>query len=221
MMAKETTTPTTPATPQDNLVIVDANTLAATIATAVAQAMAAAQNGSTDRDSALASAIAQGIATSTRRKMTYGEYDQLGPRNSYHPKSKAETPTLRREAWQNGYACEESTLMDEEIRLFNRITHSGRYFNRLVEVIADQDAVHIRYNNRTADHRFALKNHFRSLKELLEIVVAQQEAEDKELKLAEEEKREERRKREEAKERYSGFGNSKATREAREKAGVE
>lgn len=214
---------TTPVTPSDNMVLIDQNTLAATIATAVAQAMAAVQaqgSGKAEEHQALAAAISNGIASSTRRKVTNGEYAQRGPRNSYHPNSKAETPVLKRDFFQNDIHVDEVTLTDDEVRLLNRLTHSGRYFDRLVEVFTTEDAVHVRYNNKTPDHRFELKNHFRTMLELLQIVVKQQEAEDKVAKELEEEKLAERRKREEAKEKFN-FGNSKASREAREKAGVE
>jgi hypothetical protein len=214
-MANDKNAPATPATPE-NLITVDANVLAQTIAAAVAQAMAANKPDQADLGNTIGSAVASGIAATTRRKITFGEYDALGPRNSYHPKPKAQTPVLKRSVWQNDTPLQPSTLFDREIELMNRITHSGRYFDRLVEVIFNEDDVYIRYNNKTADQRFELKNHFRSLIELLEEVVKVQEAEDKEAKLVAEEQLAERQKREAAKERH--FGSGKATREAMEKA---
>lgn len=206
----------TATTPSDNLVIVDTNSLAATIATAVAQAMAAAQAGNADSMAAIGKAVADGIAANTRRKITFGEYEAMGPRNVYHPKSKAETPQLKRNVWQNDSMLQHSTLFDREVVLFNRITHSGRYCDRKVEVICTEDDIYIRYNNKTADQRFELKNHFRSMEELLTIIVTEQEREDKETKELEDERLADRRKREEAKERFAFSG--KATREARERA---
>lgn len=211
--------PTPPATP-DNLIMVDANVLATTIANAVAQAMAAqtvAQAGNqADLGTTIGAAVAQGIAQTTRRKVTNGEYQQLGPRNSYHPKSKAETPTLKRQAWQNDTMLQDSTLYDREIELLNRITHSGRYMDRKVEVIFTEDDIYIRYNNRTSDQRFELKNHFRSLLELLENVVKVQEQEDKDAKETAEFQLAEKQTREAAKERH--FGRGQATKDAVAKA---
>jgi hypothetical protein len=204
-------------TPSENLVMMDVNVLASTIATAVAQALAANKADNTDLGTTIGAAVASGIAATTRRKVTNGEYEQRGPRNSYHPKSKAETPTLKRQLFQNDTFCHEQTLLDREITLLNRITHSGRYFDRLVEVICSEDAIAIRYNNKTQEQKFTIKNHFRSLVELLETVVKQQEAEDKEAKEMAEFQLAEKQTRAAAKERH--FGGSKATREAIERAG--
>jgi hypothetical protein len=217
-MANDKTTPAE--TPNSNMVTMDANTLAATIAAAVAQAMAAVQPQQATNHEALGAAIADGISKSSRRKVTNGEYALRGPRNYYHPKSKAETPVLKRELFQTGIPVPPDTLLDREIELLNRVTHSGRYCNRLVEVVFSPDAIDVRYNNKTPDQRFELKNYFRSFEELMEIVVRQQEEEDRQAKELDEDKQAERRKREEAKEKFS-FGNSKAAKEAREKAGVE
>lgn len=210
----------TPALPAENLIMVDANTLATTIAQAVAQAMAGmqqAQHGNqTELGKTIGDAVASGIAATTRRKVTFGEYEQRGPRNSYHPNSRAETPKLKRQAWQNDTLLQESTLFDREISLLNRITHSGRYMDRKVEVICTEDDVYIRYNNKTPDQRFELKNHFRSLTELLEVVVKAQEAEDKEAKETAEFQLAEKQLRQAAKERH--FGSGKNTQEARERA---
>jgi hypothetical protein len=211
---------TAPTTPTENLVMMDVNVLAATIATAVAQALAANKVDNSELGTTIGAAVAQGIAATTRRKVTFGEYDARGPRNFYHPKSKAETPKLKREFYQNDTFCHDQTLMDREITLLNRITHSGRYMNRLVEVITSEDAIRIRYNNKTPDQKMELKNFYRSLVELLEIVVKEQEAEDKEAKELAEDQLAERQKREAAREaRGRTFGSSKNTLDAIEKAG--
>jgi hypothetical protein len=197
----------TPATtPNENLVMMDVNVLAATIAQAVAAAMAANQNNDSALGKTIGEAVASGIAATTRRKVTNGEYEQRGPRNSYHPKSPAETPKLRREFFQNDTFCHQQTLLDREISLLNRI----------VEVICSEDAIAVRYNNKTQEQKFTLKNHFRSLVELLETVVKQQEAEDKDAKETAEFQLAERQNREAAKERH--FGRGKATQDAIEKA---
>ena len=208
----------TPATPE-NLILVDANTLATTIAHAVAQAMAAQQAAApgnhADLGTTIGSAVASGIAATTRRKVTFGEYEARGGINAYHPKSKALTPVLKRQAWQNDTMLQPSTLFDREIELLNRITHSGRYMNRLVEVICNEDDVFLRYNNK-GDHKFELKNHFKNLIELLENVVKVQEQEDKDAKETAEFQLAEKQTREAAKERH--FGRGKATQDAIEKA---
>lgn len=212
-----------PDKPQDNLLIVDANQLAAVVAGAVAQAMKGAGPGSAGFDMAalgevIGAAVASGIAKNTRRRMTYGEYEALGPRNAFHPKSKKETPQCTRAYWQNGTIMQHSNLFDREVLLLNRITHSGRYFDRLVEIVVDaaNENVYINYNNKTPDLRFELKNHFRDLTELLTVVVRDQEREDREMRELEEERLLERKKREEARARH--FGDNENTRAAYEQA---
>jgi len=208
--------------PSENLVILDADKLATTIAAAVAQTMLSMQQQQSSPvpfdmnvlGEVIGAAVAQGIAKNTRRRMTYGEYDKLGPRNSYHPKSKAETPTLKRALWQNETIINPNTLFDREITLANRITHSGRYFDRKVEVIFAEDGenIYIRYNNKTRDQMFELKNHFRSFQELLEHVVKVQEQEDKDVQEREEQLRAERDARIKSKERH--FGDNKNYQDA-------
>src|SRR5262245_41992128 len=96
---QQTTAPTETPASQENLVIVDANALAATIAAAVAQTMAGMQQQAqvpqfdlSAMGEIIGAAVAQGIAKNTRRKVTPGEYEARGGINSYHPKTKAETP---------------------------------------------------------------------------------------------------------------------------------
>lgn len=210
----------TPTPAPENLVMVDANVLATTIATAVAQAMAAqsaAQHGNqADLGTTIGAAVAAGIAQTTRRKVTNGEYEQRAGKNAYHPKSKAQTPTLKRPAWQNGTLVQEHTLFDREVELFNRLTHSGRYMDRLVEVHYSDEGVEVRYNNK-GDLGYALKNHFLNLLDLLEKLVKIQEQEDKEAKEMAEFQLAEKQTREAAKERH--FGRGKNTLEAVERAG--
>lgn len=200
--------------PKENLVILDADKLATTIAEAVARTMLSMQQNQQapvafDMNvlgGVIGNAVAQGIAANTRRRMTFGEYDKLGPRNSYHPKSKKDTPVLKRAVWQNDTILNPNTLFDREIELMNRITHSGRYFDRKVEIIFAEDGenIYIRYNNKSRDQMFELKNYFRSLQELLEHVVKTQEQEDKDVKEREDQLRAERDARIKAKERHFG-----------------
>ena len=100
-------------------------------------------------------------------------------------------------------------LTDREINLFNRLSRSGRFLNRLWEVQVSSDVVEVRYNNKTTDQRFELANHGNQVRQL-ETVVAEMDALNATEADEVEEKVEMRRR----------FGNSKASREAREKAGV-
>jgi len=60
----------------------------------------------------------------------------------------------------------------------NKITKSGRYIDRLVEVRVSDDAgarvVLISYPDKSVDQRMANKDHWRNLRELLELIVEQQ-----------------------------------------------
>lgn len=160
---------------------------------------------------AIGRAVAEGIAASSPRKVTIGQFVAKGPFSPAGIKLKAK---LRRETWQNGSRCSAETLHGEEINLLNRITHGGRYIDRKVEVIienegsTDNEVVHIRFNNKK-DAYPELKAQCRDFKDMLRQVVEAQEAED-----AEKEEMVVRKQ-----ERH--FGRGKATVEAREKAGVE
>ncbi len=127
----------------------------------------------------IAEGIAAGIAEARPKKVTMGQYD---PKSSFHP-NKYKVPGLKRKVFQNGYQCDPGTLHDDEIRLLNRITHSGRYLDRRVEIgLVDEGGgdqyITINYPNRTADMRMENKSLFRNFKDLLAQVVEAQEAED-------------------------------------------
>ena len=128
----------------------------------------------------LGEAIAAGIAKSTRRRVTIGEYAQRP--TARHPLGPA-GPKLKRDCYQNGFRLYYSNLDDHQIELLNRITHSGRYVNRMVEVILNADSseevIDIRYKNRTRDQMFELKNHTRNFTDMLEQIVKAQEEEDR------------------------------------------
>ena len=147
--------------------------------------------------------IAAGINEARPQKVTLGRYD---PKTPWQP-DKTKTLRLKRATYQNGSRWNPGQLTNAEIRLANAITRSGRYLNRLVEVIVAQDGseetVEIRYKNRTIDERMDLKSAFRSLEELLQKIVTEQDE-----KLAEEGVLKEARK---------AFS-SKATEEARARA---
>lgn len=144
--------------------------------------------------------IAAGINEARPQKVTSGRYD---PKTPFQP-DKNKTKRLKRACYQNGTRLNAGQLFNTEIELLNKICRSGRYINRLVEVLVNQDGaeevVEIRYKNRSIDDRMDLKSAFRSLEELLTKVVAEQEE-----KLAEEGALKEQRK----------FFSTKATEEAR------
>lgn len=160
----------------------------------------------------LSEGIAAGIAKQTRKKVSFGEYD---PKSNFHP-DKAKAVKFKHRFYQNGVLIDWNTCFDAEIELLNRITHSGRYIDRKVEVAFIEDGpdtmVDIRYHNKTQDMRSDLKSEVRSLLDMLKQIVAAQEAEDQD----EENDRLERATRPARR----PFGDSKASREAREKAGV-
>ena len=141
-----------------------------------------------------------------RKKVTYGEYTRN--RNKNRPK-------LRRESYQNDARIEPDSLSIAEISLLNRITHSGRYIDRKVEVVINTDSaeevVYIRWHNRTADQRSDLKGLAPSFENILQQIVTAQEAEKATAVAKKEEKEATRR----------HFGDNKAYRDAKEHAEAE
>lgn len=203
-----------------NLITIDKDSLAAMIneavaarmAEATAEASAAASERAPGLDmQLLGDAIAAGIAkNSPARKVTFGQYD---PHSSFQQgRTIKEMPKLRRECYQNGFRLM-ATAQAGEIDLLNKITHSGRYVNRLVEVVVSDEGadetVEIRWNCKTADQRNALKDHARNFTEILQLIVDAQ-AEERKEDAARKERGEVRR----------HFGSGQNTREARERAGV-
>lgn len=163
-------------------------------------------------------AVADGMKKNTRPKVSIGQYLQRGF-SIFHPNGPGKV--LLRECYQNGSLVDPAKTHDEEIELLNRITHSGRYIDRLVEVFIEQngsdDVVHIRFNNKS-DAISELKGHISIpmkgkksfFQAMLEEIVAAQEQEDKEMEVQEDMKREQRRR----------YFETKATKEARARAGV-
>lgn len=159
-------------------------------------------------------AVAEGTAKASRKRQPFALYD---PKTPWHP-DKSKTLKLRRVCYQNGVFLFADKLSNTEIDLLNRITHSGRYVDRLVEVVVDQsgadEAVDIRYNNKTHDQANELRGKARSLVEMLQMIVADQEDEDKDMA-----EREGKRTPTQAQRRH--FGDTAASREARQSAGIE
>lgn len=163
----------------------------------------------------IADGVTAGISNSTRRKVTFGEYETRP--TAYHPNKKS-GPKLTRNYSQNGIRIRYENSSDDEVRLLERLTHGGRYIDRLVEVIFVQDgteeSIDIRYNNKTNDQKLQIGSAVQgSFKRMLELIVADQEAEDNDAALEEATRPEHGANR-------RPFGSGKATRDARAAAGV-
>jgi hypothetical protein len=128
---------------------------------------------------ALTKAFADALKLSAPpRFIQIGEYD---PKTPWHPIA-SEAHTLKRECYQNGILLNADQMTNKEIDLLNAIDRSGRYIERLVEVILNDDGaeekLYIRYRNATEDQRNALRTNIRNFADMMQqIVTAQQEAE--------------------------------------------
>lgn len=164
----------------------------------------------------IGNAVAAGMAASAPpRKMTTGEYVRRGAINQYHPDPKVRLK-FNRDYYQNGRLIEFGTTYDREVELLNQITHSGRYIDRLVEVVVVQEGseevVDIRFSNKK-DKAFELKGKARDFTDMLQQIVAAQ-------KIERENMEDDKADRAERAAARRSFGNGKATREARQAAGV-
>ena len=160
---------------------------------------------------AIGSAVAQGMAANAGpKKVTFGEYIRTG-HSVFHPDGKARIPKAARQYYQNGVAIPLELTHDREIALYNRITHSGRYLDRMVEVIVNTDSaeetVDIRWHNAELDQRFEMKGKARDFTDMLTQIVTAQEQEDKDSA-----------KRAEGKFGNRTFGSNKQSQAAREAA---
>lgn len=127
----------------------------------------------------IAQGIAQGIAANSGpKKVTFGQYD---PRSPFHPNKKT-AAKFTRVVFQNGRQVDWDKTSDTEIRLFNKITRSGRYINRRVEVIlrddAGSDVLDIRYNNMTVDQRMENARFWHSCEDMLKKILMEQDIAD-------------------------------------------
>jgi hypothetical protein len=153
--------------------------LAATVTQAVMAGLKAQQgNVPEDLGATIGNAVAEGMSKSTRRKVTIGEY--VARMNTLPDGSRR--PTLSRTCWQNDHEIRESVLSPEEINLLNLVHRSGRYIDRLVQVIIGYDAgeevVYIRYHDK-GDHKFALSGAgVRNFETMLRMILTEQAAED-------------------------------------------
>jgi len=129
--------------------------------------------------SEIGTAIALAMDKNNPKKVTYGQYLKRGTAN--HPLGLA-SPKFTRPYFQNGRLVPYAGVSDEVVTLLNSITHSGRYINRKVEVIVrenggDGQSVEFRYKNGSIDERMDLKSEFRSFKEMVALIAAEQQAE--------------------------------------------
>lgn len=183
------------------------------LASMIADAIASSKANSPDftaMGESIGAAVAAGMPKAAPRKVTFGEY-QKRVHSVMHPDPNFPNgPAMTRNYWVNGDRLMQGTATDLEINLLNKITHSGRYINRLVEVMCGSDEVRIHWNTKTPDQRFEAAQHWRNFEDMARQIVDAQVIEDREEEALHEEKLARRR----------TFGNSKATREAEAKAGA-
>lgn len=156
-------------------------------------------------------AVARGIASRERKRVTIGEYNARGGNSPFHP-DPTKRVKMTRDYYQNGRKIEHATAFDREIELLNQITHSGRYIDRLVEVVVNQngseETVDIRFGEKR-DQAFVLKGKARDFTDMLEQIIAAQTEERAEFEDDKAARTERRRQ----------FGSGAATRAAEAKAG--
>ncbi len=128
-----------------------------------------------DMGQIIADGIAEGIQRNSPKKVPFGRYD---PKSPAHPNKAVPRSKLSRACFQNGYRMDPKKLTNEEIDGLNAITRPGRYINRRMEVViqndGSQEVLELRYNNKTADQRFENKNHWRNMLDIVTQVVAEQ-----------------------------------------------
>jgi len=129
---------------------------------------------------AIGAEIVAGLNANNPKKVTYGAF--LKRPTAKHPLGPVMGPKLSRTYFQNGRLITYDSVTDEQILLLNRITHSGRYIDRKVEVIVRDEggsgqSVEFRYSNASIDQRMELKSLFRNFTDLLQQIVAAQDEE--------------------------------------------
>lgn len=150
-----------------------------TAAIMAAQATAPSVNGN-DLGKTISDAIQAGMAANAPvRKVSFGEYQKRA-----HTPFSDGSVKLTRECFQWGHALRADALTNREITLLNKIDRSGRYINRMVEVVVNQEGadetVMIRWKCATPDDRMAIAPYIQSFEHCLEQIVAAQVAEDSE-----------------------------------------
>lgn len=157
----------------------------------IVKLMAATSGSSNDQ---LVEAFSRAMAQNApRRKVTMGEYD---PKTPFHPNKKTAVH-FTRPYLVNGLPQNWDVTTDQECALLNRIDRSGRYVDRLVEVILRDegvdDMVEVRWPCETRDQQNLILGKssrypgvaLTGFADLLMQVVEAQKAEDAEMSEAE------------------------------------
>ncbi len=122
----------------------------------------------------IADGIARGMQELAPKRIKPGS-SLFDPKSPFRSKKG---PTLRGDVYHNGIKLNQDQLYDAEIDFCNKITKSGRYVDRLVEVRVSDDAgarvVLISHPDKGIDQRMENMRHWRSFKELLQLIVEQQ-----------------------------------------------
>lgn len=126
----------------------------------------------TDFAAAIGASVSAAMEKANPKKETFGAYTR---------RVNAGKHKLLRETMQNGARVDGNVLSNTEIDLLNALDRTGRYINRLVEVIVrdegTEETVEIRYNNKTRDQMFELRGYIRSFTDMLQQIVEAQAAE--------------------------------------------
>jgi hypothetical protein len=191
MAEKDTSAPTPPTPPVAPAVPFSMEQFAETLAGAMAKANA---------------------ATLPPRKITAGEYARREVKNRGGRKLRAGLTVF-----QCGFMVTERQMSNTVIELVNGITHSGRYVDRLVEVVLrdelGEDVVDVRWPCKTPDQRNDLAKrvsgpHKEIFENILQMIVDAQKAE-----------REDHADRDKKNDARRAFGSGRSTREAYERSG--
>lgn len=134
-----------------------------------------------DLGTRIADGISEGMARlGPRRKVRPGssEFDPRTPFQSHKGPDGTGKIHLKGNVYDNGIQLDEQRLYDEEILLCNQIVRSGDFINELVTVVVSDKrgprSVFIKYGDGSVDQKMENKNHWRSLLELLQKIVAEQ-----------------------------------------------
>lgn len=119
----------------------------------------------------IASGITTGMTAMTRPKVTIGQYQAAHRRK---------VKLAFAEAYQNNKPIDINVLTDGEVEWLNKVHRPGRYIERRVEVIVnDQDPsariLYIRYSDRTPDQRMENARFWKSFTELCQKIVVEQD----------------------------------------------
>lgn len=124
---------------------------------------------------ALGQGIARALAEHQPKKKSFGQYVREMAKK--FPKKR-----LLRPAMLNGAPVQDFVLSNPEIDYLNKITRSGHYIQRKVQVIVRNEgldfaeqSIEIRYSDKSIDQRFENKGLWRNFEDLLRQVVAEQE----------------------------------------------